>query len=125
MRCGQDPADQANCPLSFKEADLAEKIKTAQQAVGIELAPEQEKAVEQAAHSGVLVITGGPGTGKTTVVKAIIQLLTSLGLKVRLAAPTGRAAKRLSEGYWQACQNHSPSFGVFLSGGRRFAFCPQ
>lgn len=115
-------ADLANCPLSFKEADLAEKIKTAQQAVGIELAPEQEKAVEQAAHSGVLVITGGPGTGKTTVVKAIIQLLTSLGLKVRLAAPTGRAAKRLSEATGKPARTIHRLLEFSYQEGEGFAF---
>jgi exodeoxyribonuclease V alpha subunit len=63
----------------------------------VELAPEQRSAVEEAARRQVLVVTGGPGVGKTTIVRAILAMLASSGVVVRLAAPTGRAAKRLSE----------------------------
>ncbi len=62
----------------------------------IELAEEQRDAVEKAMESGLLVITGGPGTGKTTLIRAILEAAGQYGLKVRLMAPTGRAAKRLS-----------------------------
>ncbi len=62
-----------------------------------ELASEQRQAVLTAAKMGAFVLTGGPGTGKTTVVNIIIDMLEHAGLKVALAAPTGRAAKRLSE----------------------------
>ena len=61
------------------------------------LAPEQRDAVEHAARSTVLVITGGPGVGKTTLVRAVLAVFARAELNVRLAAPTGRAAKRLSE----------------------------
>jgi exodeoxyribonuclease V alpha subunit len=61
------------------------------------LAPEQREAIRQAVTSKVLVITGGPGTGKTTLVNSIIQILEKKGLRILLAAPTGRAAKRMSE----------------------------
>ena len=64
---------------------------------GVELAEDQRLAVEQAARSGVLVVTGGPGVGKTTIVRAILAVLDRARLDVRLAAPTGRAAKRMSE----------------------------
>lgn len=64
---------------------------------GIAYSANQEHAIRQAAQSGLLIITGGPGTGKTTVVNAILELLGRLQLKCLLAAPTGRAAKRLSE----------------------------
>lgn len=63
----------------------------------IVLAEKQREAVERSLSSGLLVITGGPGTGKTTVVQTIIQLAEQEGLKIVLCAPTGRAAKRLSE----------------------------
>ncbi|HSQ63665.1 MAG TPA: ATP-dependent RecD-like DNA helicase [Polyangiaceae bacterium] len=64
---------------------------------GIQLAPEQRQAVERAAHSPLLVITGGPGVGKTTVVRALLALFDAAKVPVRLAAPTGRAAKRMQE----------------------------
>ncbi|MCD8390605.1 MAG: ATP-dependent RecD-like DNA helicase [Firmicutes bacterium] len=63
----------------------------------IKLASEQRNAVITALSSGVMVLTGGPGTGKTTVIRAIVHLLKQLKLKIALAAPTGRAAKRLSQ----------------------------
>ena len=63
----------------------------------IELADKQITAVTQSLQGGVLVITGGPGTGKTTTIRAIIAALKSAGLDAQLAAPTGRAAKRMSE----------------------------
>lgn len=64
---------------------------------GVTLAPTQRAAIEQAAQNRVLVITGGPGVGKTTIVRAILALFDRAQVKVRLAAPTGRAAKRMSE----------------------------
>jgi exodeoxyribonuclease V alpha subunit len=64
---------------------------------GIALAPEQRQAISLATRSKLLVITGGPGTGKTTLINGIIQILEKKGRAVRLAAPTGRAAKRMSE----------------------------
>ncbi len=57
----------------------------------------QKSAVKESLTNGALVITGGPGTGKTTIIKTIIQLLTDEGFEVVLAAPTGRAAKRMTE----------------------------
>lgn len=57
----------------------------------------QRKAVHDACASGVFILTGGPGTGKTTVIRALIRIFQDIGLKVALAAPTGRAAKRMSE----------------------------
>jgi exodeoxyribonuclease V alpha subunit len=63
----------------------------------VELAPEQRHAVSEAARRQLLVVTGGPGVGKTTIVRAILAVLASARVDVRLAAPTGRAAKRLSE----------------------------
>lgn len=78
-------------------ANLSLDIKVWEKENGIKLAQLQKEAIEACLHYGVLVLTGGPGTGKTTVVKGILSILKAQGLKVRLAAPTGRAAKRLSE----------------------------
>ena len=64
---------------------------------GIELAPVQREAVRTCLENGVCVITGGPGTGKTTVIKCILSLLYRHGKSVALCAPTGRAAKRMTE----------------------------
>ena len=64
---------------------------------GISYAALQRKALEMAAENGVMALTGGPGTGKTTTVRGILMLFDALSLKTALCAPTGRAAKRLSE----------------------------
>ena len=64
---------------------------------GISYSAEQEQAIREAAASGLLLITGGPGTGKTTILNGILELLGRMQLKCLLAAPTGRAAKRLTE----------------------------
>ncbi|MBQ8833958.1 MAG: ATP-dependent RecD-like DNA helicase [Oscillospiraceae bacterium] len=64
---------------------------------GIEYSEEQKKAIREAATSGLLLITGGPGTGKTTILNGILSLLGQMQLRCVLAAPTGRAAKRLTE----------------------------
>ena len=77
--------------------DVASLLEQVEAKLSIKLAPQQKKAVFRALESGVMVLTGGPGTGKTTVVKALISLFNSVGEKVVLAAPTGRAAKRMSE----------------------------
>ncbi len=68
-----------------------------EKANGIEYAPMQRDAIALAANSNILVITGGPGTGKTTILKAVLALYDELELETYLAAPTGRAAKRMSE----------------------------
>ncbi len=61
------------------------------------LAPEQREAVHSAINTGLLVVTGGPGTGKTTTICSLLSLFLGMGLEVMLAAPTGRAAKRMTE----------------------------
>ena len=76
---------------------LEDLVVRVQQTRNLELAPEQARAVALALKEKVLIITGGPGTGKTTIVSCILDLYRGLGSKVLLMAPTGRAAKRLSE----------------------------
>ena len=84
-------------PKSIQFGKPDEAVDKIKDKLGIELAPEQETAVRMAAAEKVLVITGGPGTGKTTIINAIIKTFREKGGKVLAAAPTGRAAKRLSE----------------------------
>ena len=77
--------------------DISAELDAYQAAYGIELANMQREAVTTAINNGVVVITGGPGTGKTTIIKCITSLLERRNLKYALAAPTGRAAKRMAE----------------------------
>jgi len=77
--------------------DVSSEIIAFEKQNRVEFHEQQRRAIELAASSGVLVITGGPGTGKTTIVRAILQINSQLNRSVALMAPTGRAAKRLSE----------------------------
>lgn len=77
--------------------NIDEDIKICEEETGIELAQGQREAVKAALSRGVAVITGGPGTGKTTAINCIIRIFTLKGKRVELAAPTGRAAKRMTE----------------------------
>ena len=84
----------ATADVSARAGKTVDEIEAAQ---GITYAPLQRKAVELAAEHGVLILTGGPGTGKTTTVRGIVSLFERMGLAIVLAAPTGRAAQRLGE----------------------------
>ena len=77
--------------------DPEKAVPWAEKKLGITLAAGQKAAVAAALKSKVMVITGGPGVGKTTIVRAILTILRAKGVKIQLCAPTGRAAKRLSE----------------------------
>jgi exodeoxyribonuclease V alpha subunit len=84
--------------LQFPEpAGLRKMIRRAAKESDVSYSEEQEQAIYDAATAGVLLITGGPGTGKTTILKGILSLFDQMGLRCVLAAPTGRAAKRLTE----------------------------
>ena len=83
--------------LSELDLDLEREIKDYELANNMELHESQKAAIESAVKDGVVIITGGPGTGKTTIIKAIIKLFKSRGQKCLLLAPTGRASKRLEE----------------------------
>lgn len=82
---------------SIDKDKIADRIRRIEKAERIELDDRQRDAVMQAISSGLLVITGGPGTGKTTTINTIIRYFEGEGMEIRLAAPTGRAAKRMTE----------------------------
>jgi exodeoxyribonuclease V alpha subunit len=87
--------DKENVP--WGDNNLQELIPEIEQKLSILLADNQKEAIIKALSKRLMVITGGPGTGKTTLVKALIKLLELKKLNIKLCAPTGRAAKRLSE----------------------------
>ena len=77
--------------------DVDNMIRQAESESGIELSPRQKRAVLNSVANGISVITGGPGTGKTTIIDAIIRIFDRSGFTTAIAAPTGRAAKRITE----------------------------
>jgi exodeoxyribonuclease V alpha subunit len=86
-----------NAPNSIRSIDPDKAIAWVQKQLDITLAARQVEAVKLALSNKVVVITGGPGTGKTTIINAILKIFSKAGVKFMLAAPTGRAAKRMSE----------------------------
>ncbi len=86
-----------SAPKSIRKIDSARAIEWVRQQLSFQPAENQQKAIRCALENKVMVLTGGPGTGKTTIVKAILKILSKLSIKMSLAAPTGRAAKRLNE----------------------------
>jgi len=87
---------EAMCP-KLDNGDIELFIKQIESEESIEYAAMQRKAITSALTSGVMILTGGPGTGKTTVIRAVLRVFDRLGYAISLAAPTGRAAKRMSE----------------------------
>ena len=81
----------------FGAMDISVLIEKVETTLGISFAPLQREAIFASLENGVMILTGGPGTGKTTVVRAMLSIFNSVGLSTVLAAPTGRAAKRMSE----------------------------
>ena len=94
--CTRRLQEFADCHFP-KSAFFGRMVKTAAQSGGFTYSAQQAQAIEDAATTGLLLVTGGPGTGKTTIVNGILSLYDQMGLKYMLAAPTGRAAKRLTE----------------------------
>lgn len=84
-------------PLPWPAIDADRALPWIEEKTGLALAPSQAEAIRLALGSKVTVITGGPGVGKTTIVNAILRILAAKGVKLLLAAPTGRAAKRMTE----------------------------
>lgn len=99
------------------EFDLKEMLDALEEGGEIRYAPLQRQAIECAARYGLVVLTGGPGTGKTTTVRGMLEFFDAIGLDVVLAAPTGRAAKRLSE----LCGREAKTIHRLLEAGYRGA----
>lgn len=81
----------------LKNIDIEKEISYIQKIDGIEYSETQKKAISTAIQEKLMIITGGPGTGKTTIIKAIVSIIKNLKMKYALCAPTGRAAKRMEE----------------------------
>lgn len=90
-------ASLATAELPFRISGVEGSISFLEQKYGIKYAPKQKHAIQLAISNGLTVVTGGPGTGKTTVIKAILNIFSASGISFMLCAPTGRAAKRMSE----------------------------
>ncbi|MBQ9773417.1 MAG: ATP-dependent RecD-like DNA helicase [Clostridia bacterium] len=84
------------CPV-MDTVNIDSFIRREERESGMQYAAKQRQAIIDALENGVMLLTGGPGTGKTTVVRALLHIFSSMDLKIALCAPTGRAAKRLSE----------------------------
>ena len=104
---------ELNTALAGSAMD-SHSIGEVERASGIVLAKLQKVAVEEALANGVLVITGGPGTGKTTTINTIIRILERHGQKIELCAPTGRAAKRMSEATGRPASTIHRLLGIFM-----------
>jgi exodeoxyribonuclease V alpha subunit len=85
------------CPRTSRRIDSVKAVAWVQERMDIVLAEKQLEALRTALESKLMVVTGGPGTGKTTIIRALLAVLERAGLKFLLAAPTGRAAKRMQE----------------------------
>ncbi|MGD2127133.1 MAG: ATP-dependent RecD-like DNA helicase [Desulfobacteraceae bacterium] len=81
----------------IREVDVGKAITWVQGKINLKLAPKQSEAVQKAISEKTMLITGGPGTGKTTIINGVIRIYRELGARILLAAPTGRASKRMSE----------------------------
>ena len=84
-------------PVLTPDFDVGNAVVEVEKELGIGFSPQQKLAIQESLLKKILVITGGPGTGKTTIIKAVVDIYDHWGMNVILTAPTGRAAKRLSE----------------------------
>lgn len=94
-------------PSFFRKVNTSSALDWVSDQIKIKFASAQKKAIISALEDKVLIITGGPGTGKSTITKAILKILSKLSKRIILAAPTGKAAKRMTEiTYWKASTIH-------------------
>lgn len=110
----------AATPPAYPSIDFEKAVAWCHSKTGVALAPSQKEALAQALSKRIIIITGGPGVGKTTLLNSLLQILTAKKLTCRLCAPTGRAAKRLSEATGLEAQTihrlleFQPSAGGFM-----------
>ena len=106
---------QLNLPLEETESEIQTRLCKIEKQSSIVLEEHQKEAVAAAVRNGLLILTGGPGTGKTTTINAMIKYFEMEGLEIFLAAPTGRAAKRMTEA--TGCEAQTIHRMLELSGG--------
>ena len=112
-----------NVSASELNKDVSDEIKNFENLNNIKFDAQQINAIQNAIKQGVTVITGGPGTGKTTIVKCILTILEGFGQKVMLLAPTGRASKRLSESTGREAKTIHRGLEINFKGdGRSFVY---
>ena len=111
--CAKKLCDLNRLKYDYNREDILRQVDIIEKMSGIKFASLQREAVVSAMQNSVLVITGGPGTGKTTIINAIIDIMQSNGLSVLLTAPTGRAAKRMS----QVCSLEAKTIHRLLEAG--------
>src|SRR5581483_309335 len=109
-------------PLAAVPVDAA--VELVERQMGLTLAAAQREAIREAATCKVMVVTGGPGTGKTTIVRGILEVFRGRGLRCALAAPTGRAAKRLAEATGQEARTIHRLLEFDHTGPKRLADNP-
>ena len=113
-------------PKAIREMDSEKAVEWVQGKLSLNLAEKQVEAIKSAANDKVLVITGGPGTGKTTIIKSILTIFSKITDRILLAAPTGRAAKRMTDatGYEAKTIHRLLEFSPKFAGFKRNAENP-
>ena len=101
---------QLDVTYDVPDIEIEAAIRNIEKKTEMELDEHQVEAVKEAVRNGLLVITGGPGTGKTTTINTIIKYFELEGMDIFLAAPTGRAAKRMSETTGYESRTHNPPY---------------
>ncbi len=108
----------AHAPCALREVKTEKALEWVQEKLHIQLAAEQQEGIARAVSEKMMILTGGPGTGKSTITNAILRICEKLTKKILLAAPTGRAAKRMSEiTHRKAFTIHSILEMDFIKGG--------